>query len=71
MYLKEYELQIYMSKQYTLFPLPERYLEAKPAALIHSTEPRINSSIRNQFIMRCASLDGLLPVLLTIGKMNG
>jgi transposase len=49
-----------MDTQLKLFPLPELPKEAIPATN-HSLKKRVNSPVRDQIIMRCASLDDLLP----------
>ncbi len=48
-----------MSKQPTLFQLPELPKESKNTQ-IHSAKPRVNSPVRNQVIMRHSSLEDLL-----------
>lgn len=49
-----------MSEQIELFPLPE-ICKATINSQIFTNKRRVNSPVRNQVVMRCSSLDDLLP----------
>src|ERR1700722_11666065 len=53
-------LRVHMNEQLKLFPLPESPKETILPTNGHFLKRRVNSPVRNQIVMRCASLDDLL-----------